>query len=271
MRTANRPPRTNTTNSRRLFWLAALLGLAAGAAAFAPARLLALVAREASGERVRLLNARGTLWSGRADLVLAGGAGSRASAALPQGLSWQLLPAWSGGPALKLKLNASCCTPQGLDLLLAWSSGGARIELGRHASTWPAAWLAGLGAPWNTLGLQGRLRLQTESSGIEWAQGRARLNGPFELQALDLSSSLATLKPLGSYRLRIEPDAGGSPKLSLDTLDGALRLSGEGRWTGSRLRWRGMAEATPDSVDALSNLLNVLGRRDGARAHTSLG
>ncbi len=271
MKGSGRMPQQGARRGNGLFLLAAMLGLVAGAVTYAPARLLALAAREASGEHVRLLNARGTLWSGRADLVLTGGTGSRESAALPAGLSWRLAPTWSGGPALRLRLDAPCCTPQGLDLLLAWSGGSARLELGRHASTWPAAWLAGLGSPWNTIGLQGRLQLQTEGSGIEWAQGRARLSGPFELQALDLSSSLATLKPLGSYRLRFEPDAGGSPKLRLDTLGGALRLSGEGQWTGGQLRLRGMAEAAPDSVDALSNLLNILGRRDGARAHISLG
>lgn len=270
MRTATSPQQTGNRRCT-VFWMSAMLGITLGALAFAPARLLALALHDASGGHVGLLNARGTVWSGRADLVLAGGASSRESAALPGGMSWRLAPAWSGGPALRLRLDAPCCTPQGIDLLLAWSGGSARLELGRHASTWPAAWLAGLGSPWNTIGLQGRLQLQTGGSGIEWAQGRARLTGPFELQALDLGSSLATLRPLGSYRLRFEPDAGGSPRLSLDTLGGALRLSGEGRWTGSRLRLRAIAEAAPDSVDALSNLLNILGRRDGARAHISLG
>ena len=256
---------------RRLYWLAGCLGIAAGAVAFAPARLLALLAREASGEQVRLLNPRGTIWSGRSDLVLSGGSGSREAAALPQGLSWQLKPAWSDGPAIRLQLNAPCCTPQGIELRLSWTGSSARLELGRHASSWPAAWLTGLGAPWNTLDLQGRLQLQTEGSGVEWARGRLRLSGPLELQAVELSSSLSTLKPLGSYRLRVQPDGGGSPRLSLDTLGGTLKLSGEGQWNGGRLRWRGQAEAAPDSVDALSNLLNILGRRDGARAHISLG
>jgi general secretion pathway protein N len=271
MTTLARRPRQQPKPGQRLYWLAATLGLAMGAVVFAPARLLALLVPEASGQQVRLLNPRGTIWSGRTDLVLSGGAGSREAAALPRGLSWQLTPAWSAGPAIRLRLNAPCCTPQGLDLRLSWSGGSTRLQLERHASSWPAAWLTGLGAPWNTVDLQGRLQLQTEGSGVEWTRGRWRLNGPFELQALDLASSLSPLKPLGSYRLSVEPDAGGSPLIRLDTLDGALRLSGEGQWNGGRLRWRGLAEAAPDSVDALSNLLNILGRRDGARAHISLG
>lgn len=263
--------KSRTRRGSGLFLLAVILGLTAGAITFAPARALALLVREVSGDQVRLLNARGTVWQGRAEGVLTGGVGSRSSAALPQGLSWRLAPAWASGPALRLKLSAPCCAPQGMDLLLAWSAGSARLELGRQQSLWPASWLAGLGSPWNTIKLQGSLQLQTEGSGIEWAQGRARLTGPFELQALDLGSSLSTLKPLGSYRMRIEPDAGGSPQLRLDTLRGELKLSGEGRWTGGRLRFRGEAEAATGSERALSNLLNILGRRNGARAHISLG
>lgn len=271
MKPAHPGAKPRTRRGSGLFLLAAALGLTAGAIAFAPARALALLVREVSNDQVRLLNARGTVWQGRAEWVLTGGAGSRSSAALPQGMGWKLAPAWSGGPALKLKLSAPCCAPQGMDLLLAWRAGSARLELGRQQSLWPASWLAGLGAPWNTIQLQGSLQLQTEGSGIEWAQGRARLTGPFELQALDIGSSLSTLKPLGSYRMRFEPDAGGSPQLRLETLRGELKLSGEGRWTGGRLRFRGQAEAAAGSERALSNLLNILGRRDGARAHISLG
>lgn len=271
MKPAHAGLQPRTRRGSGLFLLAAAIGLGVGAISFAPARALGLLVRELSGDQVRLLNARGTVWQGRAEWVLTGGSGSRSSAALPQGMGWTLAPTWAGGPALQLKLSAPCCTPQGLDLLLAWRGGSARLELGRQPSLWPASWLAGLGAPWNTIQLQGSLQLQAEGSGIEWAQGRARLTGPLELQALDLGSSLSTLKPLGSYRIRLEPDAGGSPQLRLDTLRGELKLSGEGRWTGGRLRFRGEAEAAAGSERALSNLLNILGRRDGARAHISLG
>ena len=257
--------------NRSLFLLAASLGLMAGLVGFAPARVLALLLRVASHDQVRLLNARGTIWQGRAELVLAGGATSVEAAALPQGLSWRLAPSWTSGPALKLSLMAPCCTPQGLDLQLGWGSGGPKVTIAPHTSRWPVNWLTGLGAPWNTLRLQGSLQLNTPGSGIEWAQGRARLQGPFELRVLDASSSLSTLKPLGSYRLRIEPDAGGSAQLQLDTLGGALSLSGEGQFTGGRLRFRGQAQAEPDSGNALSNLLNIMGRREGARTHISLG
>jgi general secretion pathway protein N len=40
---------------------------------------------------------------------------------------------------------------------------------------------------------------------------------------------------------------------------------------GQRLRFSGEASAAPERAAALDNLLNILGRRDGARALLSLG
>ena len=55
------------------------------------------------------------------------------------------------------------------------------------------------------------------------------------------------------------------------TLDGALQLSGQGEWLGQRLRFKGVASAAPERVEALSNLLNIVGRRDGARSIITVG
>jgi general secretion pathway protein N len=50
-----------------------------------------------------------------------------------------------------------------------------------------------------------------------------------------------------------------------------LQLSGRGQWAGQRLRFDGAASAKPESVDALSNLLNIIGRRNGATAIIKVG
>jgi general secretion pathway protein N len=55
------------------------------------------------------------------------------------------------------------------------------------------------------------------------------------------------------------------------TRDGSLRLSGTGRWNGQAMRFSGEASAAPGREDALSNLLNIIGRRDGARSIITLG
>ena len=80
---------------------------------------------------------------------------------------------------------------------------------------------------------------------------------------------MATLRPLGSYRVQLR--GGDTPTLALSTLEGPLRLSGEGQWVGQRLRFQGEASAEPGLEGALANLLNLLGRRQGERALMSFG
>ena len=100
-------------------------------------------------------------------------------------------------------------------------------------------------------------------------QGRLQLQGRVQLDALALSSRLSTLRPMGSYRLTLQ--GGDSPQLELVTLDGALQLSGSGQWVGQRLRFAGEASAAPEREAALANLLNIIGRRSGARSLITLG
>ncbi|MGL6206076.1 MAG: type II secretion system protein N, partial [Giesbergeria sp.] len=59
--------------------------------------------------------------------------------------------------------------------------------------------------------------------------------------------------------------------LQLQTLQGDLQLSGSGQWVGQRLRFAGEASAAPEREGALSNLLNIIGRRNGARSLITLG
>ena len=57
----------------------------------------------------------------------------------------------------------------------------------------------------------------------------------------------------------------------LSTIEGSMQLSGTGHWVGSRLRFEGVASAAPEHEAALANLLNIIGRRNGARSIITLG
>jgi general secretion pathway protein N len=59
--------------------------------------------------------------------------------------------------------------------------------------------------------------------------------------------------------------------LQLSTLQGPLQLQGQGQWLGKRLQFSGEASADPGSESALSNLLNIIGRRQGTRSLLTLG
>jgi general secretion pathway protein N len=259
-----------STRAEPLFWrwaaYGALLGLVASLVLFAPARWLAAGVRSATSGRLVLAEPRGTVWDGSAQLVVTGGAGSNDAAALPGRLQWRLRPAGLGAD---VQLAAECCTPQPLALAVQWRPRAANLRVADGLSQWPASLLAGLGTPWNTLQPEGDLRLSTKGLSVEWAEGRLAVAGSAELVAQRMSSRLSTLRPMGSYRITLQ--GGPTPALRLDTLDGALRLAGSGQWVGARLRFTGEASAAPEREAALSNLLNIIGRRQGARSIISIG
>ncbi len=273
--------------ARAAAWAGGLTGALLAGLLWAPASWLARGLADASQGHVQLTEARGTLWRGSAELLLSGGSGSRDRMRLPGRVHWTLGPQWlqgvkwpQKGPGLGLQLRADCCTPEPLAFSLGRGPSGWQIELADSAqpsdaskasshSTWPTALLAGLGTPWNTLQPSGTLRLSTRQLALRWADGQWRLSGRADLVLQQLASDLSTLRPLGSYRLRLD---GGQPvQLTLATLEGGLRLSGAGQWSGTRLRFDGLAEAELGREATLDNFLNVVGRRDGPRSIITLG
>jgi general secretion pathway protein N len=263
------PRPTPTFQPRRAWpwaWLGVTAGLVAAALLFAPARWLAAAVERGTDGRVQLRDARGTVWNGSAELALTGGPGSADTMALPERLDWRLRPRWDG---VRAELAVACCTPQPIALRAHLAFGGVLIQVADGQSQWPASLLAGLGTPWNTLQFDGELALSTQSLSVEWIQGRLAIAGRAELKALRMSSRLSTLRPMGSYRITVL--GGATPTLQLETLEGALQLAGSGQWVGSRLRFTGVASAAPDSESALSNLLNIIGRRSGPRSIISIG
>ena len=232
----------------------------------APAHWLAAGVYQASNGHVLLAEPRGTVWRGSAQLVLQGGADSKDATALPGRTSWQLQPVWDG---IRAQIQAPCCTPAPLQLHARPRWGGGQLIIQDSQTQWPAALLAGLGTPWNTVQAQGQLTLATQGLSVEWAQGRPAITGQARLEALQMSSRLSTLQPMGSYRITF--NGGPVPSLQLDTIDGALQLTGSGTWVGSRLRFTGEASAAPEREAALANLLNIIGRRTGSRSIITVG
>ncbi len=273
---ANHPFRAVSQRAARAPWAwagaGALLGLATTLILQAPADWLASTIRQLTGGKVLLTDARGTVWTGSARFEFSGGAGSRDVSALPGRVNWRLRPTL---PGLSVGIDADCCTRDPVNLLLTPAWGGGRLQVQDSTSTTrqpmvlPAAVLAGLGAPWNTLQFEGQLSLSTRGLSVEWTQGRPVISGSAELLASNMSSRLSTLKPMGSYRITL--NGGTTATLEVTTLEGSLQLTGTGRWVGSRLRFEGTASAAPEREAALSNLLNIIGRRSGARSTITLG
>jgi len=251
----------------------AVIGAAVGGVAFAPASWLAQAVASASEGRFLLGDARGTAWDGSAVPMLAGGPGSRETTALPGRLAWTIGLAGAG---VEIRATHACCLngSVGLRVTPGWSQWTlALLPPASWVGQWPSAWLGGLGTPWNTLQLGGTIRLLTPHFTLEWIAGRWRVDGQADIELVNASSRLSTLEVLGSYRLRLigDPASAGQPQLSLSTQDGALQLSGNGSLGPGGLRFRGEARAAEGDEAALANLLNIIGRREGARSVISIG
>ena len=249
-----------------------VVGVFTALVVFAPAEWLARMVASGTSQRVLLSDARGTLWSGSAVVVLTGGPGSRDAAALPGRLDWSL---GLRGLGFELVARQACCLNGNVAVQVKPGFGRLSITLmpqPEWTGRWPGALLGGLGTPWNTLQLGGALRLASPGLTMEWVQGRWVLSGSADLELLNAASRVSPLETLGSYRLSVTGNPGGGPsQLTLSTLQGALQLSGNGSIGANGVRFRGEARANSGDEAALSNLLNIIGRRNGAVSAISIG
>lgn len=193
---------------------------------------------------LRLVDARGTVWQGSAILGVSDG---RETTLLPGRLEWRVAGLGSAQVS-----HPWLTGPQGV----SYASG--RLALARGGARVPAAVLAGLGAPFNTVRPGGVLEVAWSDSEMAGSVFR----GEVRVDWRDARSALSTVAPLGSYRLQIS-GSGGEPVFTLLTLHGPLQLSGKGRMAGSRIRFQGVATAEPPMRAALDGLLGVLGMRSG--------
>lgn len=249
---------------RRLRWAA--LGLAAVALTIVagyPATWLAeRIAAQTQG-RVLLADASGSLWHGSATLALSAGAGSQTATVLPGRLEWRLAfwPLVTGRAQLAVSHSETMASP----VVLTVSPAGWQAQAG--AIRLPASMLEGIGAPFNTLRPDGRMRadwtaLQGTFSGA--------MTGHLTLRIEQVSSAVSRLRPLGSYRADIDWTGGGGAgnnsagnvgNMRLTTLAGPLHLEGSGT-LGRNGRFEGQATADPAAEAQLNALLSLLGRRE---------
>jgi general secretion pathway protein N len=198
--------------------------------------------------RVRLVDARGTVWHGSA---LVGFSNGRETTLVPGRVEWQVERVTTGAVAAKL-------AHPWLTAPLHVSLGREGVAFAKGAARLPAGVLASAGAPFNTLRPGGTL----EATWTDAVLRGAGLTGDVQIDWRDASSALSTIVPIGSYRLRVT-GRGDGPALDLVTLAGPLQLQGRGKIEGSRIRFNGTAGAEAGMQPALNGLLGLLGMRSG--------
>jgi general secretion pathway protein N len=257
---------TNKNKPVRL-WAALIVGTLIALITQMPASALAWVVETISQQHVLLKDTRGSIWNGSGQWVLSSSSQrAESQIALDSRLNWHIQPTlekWR--PGLRIQMQSDCCLTTTNDLIASLSFNGIEISLDEHQSQWPASWLSGLGAPWNTMQPQGQIQIRLQRMAWSSAQPET-FKGKAIITLKDLSTQLSTLKPLGSYQLEIagsDTSTSNTPVVELKTIEGALLLSGQGRWINHRFQFDGQASARDDAQAALSNLLNVLGQRRG--------
>jgi general secretion pathway protein N len=233
------------------------LALAAYAAFLVATIPASIVVPRLAGPRVQLERLEGTVWNGHA----------AARVALPgtalevDELRWSFLPArlLGGQAAFALEARAG-----------SWQ---AKAEVARGLLAWQvknlaaggnAAFLAPLlplASAWKPEGA-----VTVEAERLAW-NGR-EATGTASVEWRDAALALSALRPLGTWRLEARGD-GPAVRLSLSTLRGPLRLSGQGSLPiPGRLAFTGAARAEPAHERDLQPLLDLIGprRADGARA-----
>lgn len=131
------------------------------------------------------------------------------------------------------------------------------VTLQGNEARLPAEILEVIGAPWTLLHPRADF-------GIRWSDlvfSEGKNTGNIRASLSDLSSPISQIKPLGSYEIQATL-ANADLTYALTTSKGPLLLNAQGT-LGSSATGQGEATATPEMQEALTGLLNLIGRRQG--------
>jgi general secretion pathway protein N len=236
-------------------WTAPALGLGAFAAAliaFAPATLVDARLERASGGRLRLAEAQGSLWSGAGWIEIRDAHGR---AGVAKRLAWRVLP----GSLLRARLVAEVELDQAARPFPVTIS-LSRIEIADAGISVPAAVL-GLGMPRIApLRLTGDVLVDIPRLSV----GRGRMDGDATLKWRAAGSALAPISPLGDYEVRFKA-VGPAVHAALRTLEGPLQLDGKGTWSnGAPPSFLVTALVPPQHREQLAPLLGLIAVERGA-------
>jgi general secretion pathway protein N len=240
-------------------WRAAALGTGAFCAgafataiALAPATLVDAQLSAASGGRLRLAQAQGSVWAGAGWIEVRDAHGT---AGVAKRLAWRVLP-WRllrgelvaeanlGGAARPFPVTVSF----------------TRVAIARAAFELPAAALAHAIPELAALGLSGELQVDIPSLSL----GRERMQGGATLRWRAAASSLVAVAPLGDYEVRLSAD-GPAVHAALSTLAGPLALEGKGSWSAdAEPSYLATARVPAPLQEELAPLLRLIAVERGA-------
>lgn len=233
----------------------AISSAVATALIFLPASWLALLLEKQTEGRLTLGDVQGSFWKGSAFVGGASGMNGPVTPLFPGRFLWRISPIILLGQVdVDLENSTSLSQPARLTGNLSqWHLSAASLFL-------PPERLEALGAPLNTIGPSGQLRLSWSALEFTRYADKLDVTGSMQLAMTDMGSRLSSIKPLGSYQLTFDW-RGQNADVALATVKGPMMLSGTGILQGGRFQFSGKAFAEAGQEDRLANLLNLLGQR----------
>ena len=215
-----------------------------------PAALLAVALQRASNGTLVLQAVSGTAWSGRGELVLDRGHAGVHSFGRGR---WSVNPLWLLVGSVRTQMNFSSTDS---DIAATVNLSPGKVLVDRLHAKFSAGLLAALYAPVALVAPEGNMILESNDLSVE----KDALKGEAKLDWRNAASNLSPVKPLGDYRLSASGQ-GKAMQVKIETLNGALQLSGTGQWRADdgRLHFNLLAKAR-DRADELGPLLKMIGR-----------
>jgi general secretion pathway protein N len=238
---------------KRWQWLAAgTIAYSMMLVATAPATWIDSVLARVSEGRLRIAEARGSVWSGAGRIQLLD---ASRQTGITKAIAWHLLP----GSLLRGRLVCEMALDASARRFVVTLS-PARIEVTDADISVPAAILGVAEPKLAPFGLGGDLVVHIADLDI----------GPRDAQAnatviwRGASSAHTKVSPLGDYELRFE-QSGTVMTAILRTLEGPLHLEGTGSWAqGASPTFKGTARVPPQNREQLEPLLRMIAVERGA-------
>lgn len=212
----------------------------------APATLIDAGLHRASDGRLRLAEARGSVWSGSGQIEVRD-AGGRTG--VSRFLSWRFVP----GSLLRGHLVCEVALDRA-DRTFPVTLSPTGVEMVDAEISLPATVL-GLAVPrLKPLGLTGDVMINV----ARLSMARDGVRGNATVNWRTAGSKLSPVSPLGDYEVRLDAE-GKVVHVYLRTIEGPMRLDGKGSWTqGNAPDIQAMASIPPQYQKELAPLLHLI-------------
>lgn len=206
--------------------------------------------------KVLIESPSGSIWQGSAAIGFSepalDGKGCRPVLAITERMYWNM----SCGlfkPACKLRIETPALSKP-LQVQLGFND----VRIQENEALLPAEILELLGAPWTLLHPRAQLHVRWTDLTLKNNAG----NGGIRISMNNLISPISQIQPLGSYEVQANLTDDGIGYM-LSTSMGPLILQANGTFGPRGVSGQGDASATPEMKEALTGLLNLIGKRQG--------